>query len=124
MAEDLKETVSATESWKRLAFMLLFCVAFNVAVAVVIVMVVAQFLLKLFTAEVNPRLQEAGGEFGAYLRQIVEFLTYRSEVMPYPFAAWPRAGETAPSVTPPPKPARPRRRAPPPSPPPANDGTT
>jgi hypothetical protein len=108
VTRDLKETVSDTATWRRLLYMLLFVLAFNLAAGIVAVVVIVQFLLKLFTGEVNPRLQRTGGEIGVYLRKIVAFLAYQTEAMPYPFAAW--EGEAEPIVTPAPKPARPRRR--------------
>mgnify|MGYP003349531156 CR=1 FL=1 len=114
---DLKETVSDPATWQRLLYMLLFCVAFNIAGAVIAVLVIVQFLLKLCTGEVNQRLQQTGGEAGLYLQQVVGYLTYRTEVMPYPFAPWPEEGKAAVAPASRPKPRRSRV----PKPPKAND---
>ena len=68
---------------KRLMFSVIF-----LAIAVV---VIVQFLLKLATGEVHERLRTLGGALGTYVHQIIAFLTYHSEDMPYPFGDWPDA---------------------------------
>jgi len=88
--------------------MLLFGIVIELAFIVMFAIVFIQFLLKLFSATVNTELQILGDSLGAYFHQIVSFLTYRSEEMPYPFAPWPKAGEASA-----PRPAaRSRRRLP------------
>jgi hypothetical protein len=43
----------------------------------------------LITANTSERLRAFGASLGEYLRQIVRFITYNSEDMPFPFADWP-----------------------------------
>ena len=95
MKADLKTNLSAKSTWIRLLYMLLFVVIFNVAELVAAVVILAQFLFKLFAGAVNEQLQVLGRKLGTYFRQIIEFLTYHTEDMPYPFSPWPNGGTQA-----------------------------
>jgi hypothetical protein len=90
--------------------MILFVIIFNITEIVVAVVVAVQFLIKLFTGKVNAQLQALGQSLGAYFSEIVCFLTFHSEDMPYPFAHFPAGapGATA-AAAPPAKTKRPRR---------------
>ena len=93
MADTVKENLKETSTWLRLLYMVLFGVVIEIAFMVMFVIVLIQFLLKLFSAKVNAELQKLGDSIGSYFHQIVAFLTYRTEDMPYPFAPWPTADE-------------------------------
>ena len=109
MDKNLKANLTATGNWKRLIYMILFAVAFQVAEFVILLVTATQFLLKLFTGKVNERLGDFGHALGIYVSQLISFWTYRSDDMPFPFAAWP-AGEAAEAGKTSPKPSR-RRKA-------------
>ena len=86
-----EDTVSEFSAWKRLIYVLLFVVAFKLVEAVVYVVLATQFAFHLFNGRPHARLQELGKKLGTYLRQIVRFLTYQSDDLPYPFGDWPRS---------------------------------
>ena len=86
-----EDTVSEFSAWKRLIYVLLFVVAFKLVEAVVYVVLATQFVFHLFNGRPHARLQELGKKLGTYLRQIVRFLTYQSDDLPYPFGDWPRS---------------------------------
>ncbi len=109
MDENTKSSLRTRSTWLRLVYMILFVIIFNVAEIVVTMVVVLQFLSKLFTGRVNARLQGLGQSLGSYLSQIVCFLTFQTEDMPYPFAHWPSGAPGAAAATPPAKTRRPRR---------------
>lgn len=97
MDQNLKENLGHKGTWVRLAFMILFAVAFNVTEAVIVAVVIFQFLSKLVTGNTNERLREFGQNIGLYLRDIVAYLTYHTEEKPFPFAAWPAGGNSTPA---------------------------
>ncbi len=105
MEQNFKENMGHKDTWIRLVFMLLFAVAFYVTSGIVVAVVVFQFLSKLVTGKANDRLREFGQNIGLYLRDIVAYLTYHTEEKPFPFAAWPTGGKSAPA-----KPKRPKGR--------------
>ena len=90
MADDLKEHVTARSTWMRLVYMILFIVAFNVAELVIAFTVLVQFLFKLISGQPLEQLIVLGDSLSSYVGEIVRFMTFRSEDMPYPFGKWPK----------------------------------
>lgn len=78
--------------WIRGLFMLLMAFAFNVCETILCIVAVIQFVIVLLNETPNTRLVAFGRSMGNYLRQIVNFLTFETEEMPFPFSEWP-AGE-------------------------------
>lgn len=78
--------------WIRGLFMLLMAFVLHVCGTVLFVVTVIQFVIVLLGDTPNDRLVLFGRGLGDYLRQIVLFLTFATEEIPFPFSAWP-AGE-------------------------------
>ncbi len=96
MSEDVKNNLKSQSTWKRGLYMLLFILFSRIAEVVLGVIVIFQFLLKLFTGETNDRLRKLGQGLTTYVYQVFQFLAYNSEYHPYPFGAWPK-GEPRPA---------------------------
>ncbi len=98
MKEALKASITSGETWMRLVYMILFGIVLNLAELVVAFVAVIQFLFKLFSGEVNQQLAEFGDGLATYFRQMIAFLTFRTEDKPFPFAPWPQtsSGSAAP----------------------------
>jgi hypothetical protein len=75
--------------WLRLVFMILFAIAFNVAEFVLFVVACVQFLVKAFSGRVLATGTEFGQNLATYVYEIIRFLTFRTNDMPWPFAPWP-----------------------------------
>lgn len=75
--------------WIRGLFMLLMGVAFQVCGTILGVVSVIQFVIVLLNDDANPRLAAFGRSMGIYFRQIVCFLTFETEEIPFPFSEWP-----------------------------------
>jgi hypothetical protein len=69
--------------------MLLMGLAFQVSGTVICIVTVIQFLLVLLNDKPNARLVSFGRSLGRYLQQIVNFLTFATEELPFPFNDWP-----------------------------------
>ena len=78
-AEDIKvdmdyssytENLKSISLWKRLAFMVLFVIAIGITEAIVIVIAVLQFLIKIFTGATNDKLEDFGSSLGIFVAQI------------------------------------------------------
>jgi len=78
--------------WMRGLYMLLMGLAFHVCVTVLGIVTIIQFVMTLLSDAPNNRLVSFGRSMGNYLRQIVNFLTFATEDIPFPFSEWP-AGE-------------------------------
>ena len=79
--------------WLRALQMLVMCVAFQIAVWVLVVVAVLQLVLAAATGRPNERLRALGGGIGRYLRQIADFVTFGTEQVPFPFSDWPAAAQ-------------------------------
>ena len=78
--------------WMRGFLMILMALAFHVCITVLGFVALIQFVIVLLNDTPNVRLVSFGRSMGNYLRQIVNFLTFATEEMPFPFSEWP-AGE-------------------------------
>jgi Flp pilus assembly protein TadB len=86
----LEQNLKSRSTWLRLLFMILFGVLFEVTRLLTAVVVVVQFFHVLFTGEPNARAKEFGQSLASYAYQVVRYLTFNTEVRPFPFdAEWP-----------------------------------
>ena len=96
MSDDIKDNLKSTSTWMRGLYMLLYIIFSRIAELVLGVVILFQFLLKLFTGETNDRLLKLGQGISTYLYQCYQYLTFNTEYQPYPFGAWPK-GEPKPA---------------------------
>lgn len=106
MEDQTRNNLTNKETWMRLIYIVLFVIAFNIAEILIAIITVVQFFTVLFTRASNPRLQTLGGDLGEYIRDVVGFLTYRTDHMPYPVSDWGNEPEPEPKPKPKPKPKR------------------
>ncbi len=86
------ENLKSISLWKRLAFMVLFVIAIGITEAIVIVIAVLQFLIKIFTGATNDKLEDFGSSLGIFVAQIYSFISFKSDERPYPFDKdWPKS---------------------------------
>ena len=84
-AENLKDR----STWQRLVFMVLFALIINVVNTILVVFIVVQFLFRLVTGKLFDNAAPFAQSLATYVYEIVRFLTFRSDVLPWPFAPWP-----------------------------------
>lgn len=75
--------------WVRGLFMLLIGFAFQVCGTILCIVTFIQFVIVLVSNAPNVRLVSFGRSLGSYLRQIVSFLTFATDEIPFPFSDWP-----------------------------------
>lgn len=78
--------------WIRGLYMLLMALILHVAGTVLFVIALIQFLIMLMNGTPNARLASFGRSLAHYFRQAVNFLTFATDEIPFPFNDWP-AGE-------------------------------
>lgn len=91
MNSELKQRLTASDTWLRGLFILIFAVIFSVAEIVLTAVVVFQFLATLFAGEPNARLRAFGLSLATFIYQIVTFITFNSDERPFPFGPWPES---------------------------------
>lgn len=107
MTDNLKTNLTRGATWRRGLFMLLFGILYGIAEFVLTAVVLLQFGSHLLTGAANARLLDFARTLNAYIYQILQFVTYRSELRPFPLSAWPTgrpepaaAAEASTSATP------------------------
>lgn len=105
MENQTRDNLTNKSTWMRLLYIALFTLAFNIAELLIAITVIVQFLSVLFTKKPNERLQTLGRDLGAYVQDVVWFLTYQSDHMPYPISDWGPRSASKPSPEPSPKPS-------------------
>ena len=83
------ETAARRNLWVRGLLMILMAVAYHVSGMLLFVVAVVQFAFALIGESPNPYLLSFGRSLGSYFQQNVNFLTFVTEEMPFPFKEWP-----------------------------------
>ncbi|MBU1424775.1 MAG: DUF4389 domain-containing protein [Gammaproteobacteria bacterium] len=91
MNENTEAPENKRNIWMRALFMLLMGIAFQVCGTLLCIVTIVQFVIMLLNDTPNKRLVAFGRSLGNYLRQIVNFLIFATEEMPFPFSEWPAA---------------------------------
>lgn len=73
----------------RALFMLLMMLAYQLSITLLFILALIQFVIVLVNGGPNARLASFGRSAGTYLKQVVQFLTFASEDVPFPFSDWP-----------------------------------
>ena len=90
----LEEHLKSRSTWLRLLFMLVMVVLYAVSRIIVTVVIVLLFLHVLFTGETNERLKVFGRSLAVWTYQVIGYLTFNTEIRPFPFdAEWPAPHE-------------------------------
>lgn len=89
MDDDLKQHLTASETWIRGFFMLLFIFMLVIARMVTGAVVVIQFLFTVFSGQTNENLRYFGASLAAFIYQSLLFVTYNNDNKPFPFSPWP-----------------------------------
>jgi len=76
----------------RVIYMLVFAVVFWLLCWILGATALVQLIVRLLNGRPNADLTRFGGSLARYARQVIEFLTFVTELAPYPFAAWPTEG--------------------------------
>ena len=91
---DIKHNLQAKSIWMRFLYMVLFAIFFGVTELVLTVVVIFQFLVS-FTGKTNDNLRIFGHSLAQYLYDVIRFLTYNTDDLPFPFGDWPKPPPTA-----------------------------
>lgn len=91
MNETSGTTTNKRHIWIRGLFMLLMALVFHLSGTLLFIVAIMQFVLTLLNGMPNARLLSFGRHLGTYIRQIVGFLTFASDEIPFPFSDWPSA---------------------------------
>ncbi len=91
--DEVKRNLLSLDQWLRMLLMACYLVVAWVVGVVLVVIMVAQTLVVLITAELNVNLRKFGSVTAAYLYQIVMYLVYGTDEKPFPFSELPGTAE-------------------------------
>ena len=89
MSEYPVTTTSRRSIWVRGLFMVLMAMIYQLSGTLLVIVAILQFLFALVGGMRNVRLLSFGRSLGLYVQQIVRFLAFDTEQMPFPFSDWP-----------------------------------
>jgi hypothetical protein len=87
----LKDNLTSEAFWLRLVFMLLNLVLVEIAASVMVLLVVGQFLYRLFYGASHVTILQFSNSLGRFILHSYRFLSYQTETKPFPFSDWPEA---------------------------------
>ncbi len=76
----------------RVLYMVLFAIVFWLLTWTLAVVAILQLVLRLVNGRPHPELRRFGSGLARYARELIEFLTFVTETLPYPFSPWPAQG--------------------------------
>ncbi|MEA5445538.1 DUF4389 domain-containing protein [Gammaproteobacteria bacterium AB-CW1] len=88
-SEDIREHVKSRATWLRLLYMVIFLFFAWVASFVFGVIILVLFLWQLFAGQPNEQLRAFGQSMSTWGYQVLCFLSFNSEDLPFPFDKWP-----------------------------------
>ena len=77
--------------WLRLVFMLLFLVLAEIAVSILTLLILLQFVYRLFSGNLQAEIYAFSSSLATFILQSYQFLVYQIEQKPFPFNDWPTA---------------------------------
>lgn len=80
---------NASETGLRLLFVVLFAAVFYVSMILVVALVVFQLGHQFIIGNPNLKLQKFSKDLTTYLHRVLDYLTFNSELKPFPFDEWP-----------------------------------
>ena len=85
----LMKNVRSESFWVRLGFMLLFTIALELALPLLIVLVWLQFIYRFFMGKLQDDLYRFISSSTQFIYQAYGFLSYQTDTKPFPFNDWP-----------------------------------
>lgn len=90
MDDPTKET-DVDSIWIRLLYMILFVIIFGVVEFVLYLTALVGFIFRLLGKSDHDKIRYVGRCLGMYVKEIADYLTFNSEVRPFPFSDWPES---------------------------------
>lgn len=86
-----QNNIKSESFWLRSLFMVLFFIVYRIMDILVLLVALSQWIYVLLTGDANTSLSRFAGGLAAYVAQIIQYLSYKTEEKPFPFSDWPQA---------------------------------
>lgn len=88
MHDQINENLKQLSTWKRLFFMLIFAAIGGLIRMLLWAVILLQIASVLLTGKVNSHILGFGRSLSIYTYHILLFLSFNTDILPYPFSAW------------------------------------
>jgi hypothetical protein len=88
MQEYINENMKKIETWKRIVFMLIYALIDSMVRLLLWLVIFLQAGSVLLTGNPNPNILDFGRSLSTYHYHILLFLTFSTDLLPFPFSAW------------------------------------
>lgn len=88
MQDQINENLKKISTWKRIFFMLVYTVIVGLVRILLWAVILLQVASTLLTGQANANILNFGSILSSYLYHILLFLTYNTDVLPFPFSDW------------------------------------
>ena len=88
MEDQINIHLSQAQTWKRIFFMLIFTVLVTIMRWLAWLFIVLQLIFVLLTGTKNSNILSFGRVLAIYEYHILLFLTFGTEILPFPFSPW------------------------------------
>jgi hypothetical protein len=88
MDEQINENLHKLSTWKRIFFMLIFAAIGGMVRMLLWAVILLQIASVLLTGKINTNILDFGRSLSIYTYHILLFLSFNTDVLPFPFAAW------------------------------------
>jgi len=88
MDEQINYNLKNLSTWKRIFFMLIFAAIGGLVRMLLWAVILLQVASALLTGKANINILNFGRSLAVYTYHILLFLTFNTEVLPFPFSAW------------------------------------
>lgn len=89
MDDNFKKNLLSESVWLRAFYMIIFYFVSSAVTMILLAIVAIQFLFALITGSPNSNLVNFTNGATEYIFQIYRFLTFNSDIKPFPFTRWP-----------------------------------
>ena len=88
MDEQINANLKQISTWQRIFFMLIFSIIGELIRMLLWAVILLQVASSLLTGRPNQNILDFGRSLSLYSYHILLFLTYNTEVLPFPFSDW------------------------------------
>lgn len=92
--EKIPEQSNTKSIWIKGLYLLFFLLIGYLVGVITFFIVIVQFIFNAILKKPNEQLQDFGQSLGMYFHDIILFVTYNSDEMPFPFKKWPARTRT------------------------------
>ncbi len=94
MDQEINYNLTQVSTWKRIFYMLIFAAIGSLVRIMIWGVILLQVGSTLLTGKANPNILTFGKNLASYTYQILLFMTFNTETLPFPFSTWNSNRET------------------------------